>query len=107
MDRKQSAPAEPVAWCVFDEDNQPAYVAGWREACHEHINDALQEHDIAEAAKWVVRPLYAVPQPQPQRELLTNGEIYTAYIEATNQTLRPQDERLALAFARAIEKALK
>ena len=34
--------------------------------------------------------------------LLTNGEIYTAYIEAANQTLRPQDERIALAFARAI-----
>ncbi|MCF8156700.1 MAG: hypothetical protein K9K35_11895 [Rhodoferax sp.] len=29
-------------------------------------------------------------------------EIYTAYIEAANQTLRPQDERIALAFARAI-----
>jgi hypothetical protein len=33
----------------------------------------------------------------------TDGEIYTAYITATNQTLRPQDERLALKFARAIE----
>ena len=38
-----------------------------------------------------------------QRKPLTNGEIYTAYITATNQTLRPQDERLAFAFARAIE----
>ena len=35
-------------------------------------------------------------------EPLTDGEIYTAYIEATNQTLRAQDERLALAFARAV-----
>ena len=41
----------------------------------------------------------------PQRKPLTNGEIYTAYITATNQTLRAQDERLALAFARAIEAA--
>lgn len=40
-----------------------------------------------------------------QRKPLTNGELYTAYITATNQTLRPQDERLALAFARAIEAA--
>lgn len=40
-----------------------------------------------------------------QRKPLTNGEIYTAYITATNQTLRAQDERLALAFARAIEAA--
>jgi hypothetical protein len=36
---------------------------------------------------------------------LTNGEIYTAYITATNQTLRATDERLAFAFARAIEAA--
>jgi len=42
---------------------------------------------------------------EAQRKPLTNGEIYTAYITATNQTLRPQDERLALAFARAIEQA--
>lgn len=41
----------------------------------------------------------------PQRKPLSNGEIYTAYITATNQTLRPQDERLAFAFARAIEAA--
>ena len=40
-----------------------------------------------------------------QRKPLTNGEIYTAYITATNQTLRATDERLALAFARAIEAA--
>jgi hypothetical protein len=38
--------------------------------------------------------------------VLSNQEIYTAYIEAANQTLRPQDERIALAFARAIEAAL-
>ncbi len=42
---------------------------------------------------------------QPQRKPLTNGEIYTAYITATNQTLRATDERLAFAFARAIEAA--
>lgn len=41
----------------------------------------------------------------PRQQPLTNGEIYTAYITATNQTLRAQDERLALAFARAIEAA--
>jgi len=40
-----------------------------------------------------------------QRKPLTNGEIYTAYVEAANQTLRPQDERIAFAFARAIEAA--
>jgi len=49
-----------------------------------------------------VTPLYT---PPPQRKPLTNGEIYTAYITATNQMLRAQDERLAFAFARAIEAA--
>jgi hypothetical protein len=38
--------------------------------------------------------------------MLTNGEIYTAYITAANQTLRPQDERIALAFAREVEAAV-
>lgn len=38
--------------------------------------------------------------------MLTNGEIYTAYITAANQTLRPQDERIALDFARAVEQAV-
>jgi hypothetical protein len=42
---------------------------------------------------------------QPKQEPLTDGEIYTAYITAANQTLRPQDERIAFAFARAIEAA--
>jgi hypothetical protein len=48
--------------------------------------------------------LYTTP-PAAQRKPLTNGEIYTAYVEAANQTLRPQDERIAFAFARAIEAA--
>jgi hypothetical protein len=53
-----------------------------------------------------VEPLYTRP-PRREWQELSNGEIYTAYITATNQTLRPQDERLALAFARAIEAALR
>jgi hypothetical protein len=52
------------------------------------------------------RPLvYETTPPSAQRQPLTNGEIYTAYITATNKTLRPQDERLVFAFARAIEAA--
>ena len=55
--------------------------------------------------EWRV-PLYAHP-PRREWQVLSNGELYTAYITATNQTLRPQDERLAFAFARAIEAKLK
>jgi hypothetical protein len=43
---------------------------------------------------------------QPAKPL-TDEEISTIYGEAKNQTLRSQDQRLALAFARAIEKAHK
>jgi hypothetical protein len=38
---------------------------------------------------------------------LTDGDIYTLYIEVTNQTLRPRDERIALGFARAIERSVR
>ena len=50
--------------------------------------------------------LQELARTMPQaRHPLTNGQLYTAYIEAANQTLRPQDERIAFAFARAIETA--
>jgi hypothetical protein len=42
-------------WVVIDEDGRPSYCAPWPEACHAHINDAISEHDIAEARHWVVR----------------------------------------------------
>jgi hypothetical protein len=64
--------------------------------------------------KWSLREVYFDEDGEPishrsppQRKPLTNGEIYTAYITATNQTLRATDERLAFAFARAIEAKLK
>ena len=82
---------EPVAWYTED-----------------HLTDrsaTTYSKDMAyrwECKGWPVTPLYTIP---PQRKPLTNGEIYTAYITATDQTLRPQDERLAFAFARAIEAA--
>ena len=53
---------------------------------------------------WI--PLYAAPQVDDYVPL-SDGQIYTAYIEASNQTLRPQDERIAIAFARAIERAVR
>lgn len=62
----QAQRAEPVAWLVFDEEGLPAYACAWREAAHDHINDALQEYGIEEAARWTVRPVYAAPPPAPQ-----------------------------------------
>lgn len=58
---------EPFAWlvCSVNPDGSLSleYAAPWREAAHEHINDAITEHGIEEASSWVVRPAYLNPQP--------------------------------------------
>lgn len=44
----------PEVWLVLDQGGNPIFCAGWPQACHEHINDAINEHDIDEAGKWQV-----------------------------------------------------
>ena len=83
---------EPVAWGVFEGNLHDMFFT----------QEEAQEMARLKGIHAEAKPLYTTP---PQREPLTNGEIYTAYITATNQTLRATDERLALAFARAIEAA--
>lgn len=84
---------EPVAWRITDGEGD------W-----EYFTDLPEDWSIQWSAQYgrKYEPLYTAP---PHRTPLTNGEIYTAYITATNQTLRAQDEKLALEFARTIEKA--
>jgi hypothetical protein len=41
-------------WIVQDEAGLPIYCASYPEACHEHINDAINEHGIEEAKAWKV-----------------------------------------------------
>lgn len=41
-------------WVVLDEDGWPVYCAGWSGACHEHINEAIDQ-DADKAGKWTVR----------------------------------------------------
>ena len=61
---------EPVAWhvCSVNSDGSLSleFAAPWEELAHEHINDAINEHDIDGATSWVVRPVYThPPAPQP------------------------------------------
>ncbi|CAB5220006.1 hypothetical protein UFOVP239_28 [uncultured Caudovirales phage] len=85
---KPQSNQKPVAWMLIDASGEE--------------DDITYEDPMGDLPEgWTCKPLYTSP---PQRPPLTNGEIYTAYITATNQTLRPQDERLAFAFARAIER---
>lgn len=69
---------EPFAWhvCSVNSDGSLSleHAAAWEEAAHEHINDAITEHDIEGAGSWVVRPAYHAPQPV-EREPLTPREI--------------------------------
>jgi len=62
-------PQEPFAWhvCSVNSDGSLSleHAAAWEEAAHEHINDAITEHDIEGAGSWVVRPAYHAPQPSP------------------------------------------
>jgi hypothetical protein len=85
---------EPVAWLFQHEET------GLTECVDtQQVDWGFEKNN----PRWQkIAPLYTTP---PQRKPLTNGEIYTAYITATNQTLRATDERLAFAFARAIEAA--
>jgi hypothetical protein len=41
-------------WIVQDDQGQPIFCASRPEACHEHINDAINEHGITEASAWKV-----------------------------------------------------
>jgi hypothetical protein len=59
--------AQPVAWhvCSYNKDGTLSleHAAARQEAAHEHINDAITEDGIEEAASWVVRPVYTHPAP--------------------------------------------
>ena len=57
---------EPVAWLVCSANKDGSlrleHASARKESAHEHINDAINEHDIEGAADWVVRPVYTADQ---------------------------------------------
>lgn len=61
MANTYTRPDPKEIWLVLDEEGWPVHCAGWPSACHEHINDAINEHDIEGAAKWTVRRAELVP----------------------------------------------
>lgn len=81
---------EPAAWlvCSVNKDGSLYLVqaVAWKEAAHEHINDAINEYDIKGAANWVVRAAYtadqvhaaiaAVEADMAQRKPLTDEQVY-------------------------------
>lgn len=54
------AAGNPEVWVVLDEGGHAIYCASCPSQCHEHINDAIIEHDIPDAGKWSVRRMEPV-----------------------------------------------
>lgn len=102
---------EPDYWHVVGKHGESIFVASFKEACHDHINDALigaSYYPEAEVTTWVVRPLWSKPQtraePQPDQEpeLLTDDEIIQLAAERVTFSWDEND----IKFARAIEQAV-
>jgi len=80
---------------------------------HNCTTTTLQERQIKEIIERVTRLEMALESNAKteckQREWvgLTHDELNTIYTEATSQTLRPQDERLAFEFAQGVAARLK
>lgn len=57
---------EPTAWLVCSVNGDGSLMVehstAWEQAANDHINDAINEHDIEDAATWVVRPAYTADQ---------------------------------------------
>ena len=80
---------EPVAWSTdieFDDDTEII----------------LPEEKGRLGTAGMTIPLYTSP---PKRQPLTDEQIEAVYENASGQELRPQDYRIVLQFARAIEAA--
>ena len=54
-------------WVVLDQDGWPIFCAGWKEICHEHINDCINEHQIEGAGKWSVHHAEVTLSPKAIR----------------------------------------
>ena len=108
LEAQLEQPQEPTTiWVVCsgapDGSLIPEFAAPWREAAHEHINDAMDRGD-EDASTWVVRQFHS--RPQPLRSL-SDDEI----IELSDPYGRFEFGYLygplRLAFARAIEAKIK
>jgi hypothetical protein len=79
------AQGDPVAWlvCSVNKDGSLSleHAAAWQEAAHEHINDAITEYGIEDAATWVVRPAYT--HAQQASEPMTPEQKRQSWVNAT------------------------
>jgi len=41
-------------WVVLKDKKYPVYCASYEAACHEHINDVINDFDLEEPKRWTV-----------------------------------------------------
>jgi len=103
-DNKQNE-QEPVAWMSTNGEGgltDDSYYANHKDYVPLYL--APQKREPAQTAREMYQRGYAKAKDDLTREPLSEGELNSLYYQATNQTLREQDTRLAFGFARAIEK---
>ncbi len=99
---------EPVAYGVLEggdiESCGFGYIAAWSEACHEHINEAISEHNIEGAGDWKVVDFYTASQMQQvidqcntDQEMIKKQQ---SLIDAGFQLCEIKDKRLVAAQAK-------
>lgn len=47
-----------IFYVVLDENGFPDFCSAFKDTCHEHINDAINDFDVEGAPLWKVRPAY-------------------------------------------------
>lgn len=98
--------AEKRLYLALDETGEPQHCASWPEACHEHINDAINEHKLDEAARWVVREVRICSDPpQMTAESVEVQRLEDARIAARQRAL--SGLRCMAIWLRSIGRAIQ
>jgi hypothetical protein len=97
--KQEGSTIPPELWAaVGGIDKCVHHACTWAAGCHEHINDAIAEHNIEDASAWVVRRYVLEQQPLDDAMLFALLEGCT---EHPPVRLPPG----WVAFARAVERA--
>lgn len=114
IERMQRAAGEPVAWGVRDLDPKCEcwlHIAETRDMAYDHIKDAAVDPQLAVMSRtWVVRPLYAAPQPAAPmpcaNERDWKAEFAAAQAECANLSSKLAATEAQAAALRAARRGL-
>lgn len=111
-------------WLVIDEQGYPIHCASYKEACNEHINDAINDFDLTDAKYWKVveaepkalqssEPVADILKIETVQAVLPNGvavsNVYDAYQEGLKtkpSTVPIEEHNKRIAELQATNKKL-